>query len=41
MAENGGKDSLQALGFCFLRLNLPTGHARSKEQAMPGNQIRY
>lgn len=41
MVENGGKDSFQALGFCSVCLNFPTGHARSKEQATPGNQIRY
>jgi len=41
MVENGGKDSLQALGFCSVCLSFPTGQARCKDQARPGNQIRY
>ena len=41
MAENGDKDSPQALGFCSLRLNLPTVCARSKEPAAAGSPVRY
>lgn len=41
IAGNGGSDSVQVFGTCPLFLNLATGHTRTKEHAMPGNQIRH
>lgn len=40
IAENGGKNSVQDFGSCSLFSHLPIGHTRTKEQGMPGNQIR-
>lgn len=41
IAENGGKYSVQVFGSCSPFSNLPIRHTRTKEQAMPGNQIRH
>lgn len=41
IAEDGGNDSVQIFGSCSLFSNLPIGHTRLKEHAMPGNQIRH